>query len=111
MLTDYANEHVKSAIVEGLRRRGMDIITVQERTLQQADDEVLLETATREGRLLLTNDADFLRIHARWMKAGREHSGIIFWRQDLGIGVAVRRILQYALRTSPADAAKTVHFL
>jgi hypothetical protein len=111
MLAGYADEHVKFAIVEGLRRRGMDVVTVQERSQEEADDEVLLETTTREGRLLLTNDVDFLRIHDRWMKAGREHSGIIYWRQDLGIGVAIRRILQYALRTSPTDAAKTVNFL
>src|SRR5688572_10023934 len=111
MLAGYADEHVKSAIVEGLRRRGMDVVTVQERAQQEADDEVLLENATRERRLLLTNDVDFLRIHARWIISGRQHSGIVFWRQSLGIGAAVRGILRYALRTSQADAAKSVHYL
>ena len=67
MLAGYADEHVKFAIVEGLRRRGMDVVTVQDRALQQAEDEILLETATREGRPLLTNDVDFLRIHDCWM--------------------------------------------
>src|SRR5262245_26089956 len=111
MLAACADEHVKFAIVEGLRRRGMGVVTVQERALQQADDEVLLETAAREGRLLLTNDVDFLRIHDRWMKAGRDHSGIIFWRQDLSIGLAVRRIIQFARRTSRVNAAQALHFL
>ena len=111
MLAGLADEHVKSGIVEGLRRRGMDVVTAQQRMLQEADDETLLETSTREGRLLLTNDVDFLRIHDRWVRADREHSGIIFWRQGLAIGMAVRGILHYARRTGAANAAKTVHFL
>jgi len=37
MLAGYADEHVKFAIVEGLRRRGMDVVTVQDRALQQAE--------------------------------------------------------------------------
>jgi hypothetical protein len=69
-----------------------------------------LETATAEGRLLLTNDTDFLRIHAEWMAAGHDHAGIVYWPQDRLIGEAIRRIHQYALKTSAVDAANAVKF-
>jgi hypothetical protein len=94
MLSGYADEHVKSAIVAGLRQRGMDMVTAQERGQRQTDDEILLATAGTEGRLLLSNDTDFLRIHSDWMAAGRNHAGIVYWPQERPVGEVVRRILQ-----------------
>ena len=111
MLTGYADEHVKAAIVEGLRRNGMDVVTAQERGQRQTADEILLETATTEARLLLTNDTDFLRIHREWMAAGRSHAGIVYWPQHLPIGEAIRRILHYALLSTPQAVAGVVRFL
>ena len=64
MLTCYADENVKAAIIAGLRRHGLSVVTAQERGQRETDDEILLETAASEGRLLLTNDTDFLRIHS-----------------------------------------------
>ena len=49
MLAGYADEHVKFAIVEGLRRRGMDVVTVQDRALQQAEARACSEV-TRPPR-------------------------------------------------------------
>lgn len=111
MLPGYADEQVKSAITIGLRRRGMDLVTAQERGQRATDDEILLTTASAEGRLMLTNDKDFLRLHASWMAAGKNHSGIVYWRRDLPIGEAIRRIFDYAVATSPAGAANQVRYL
>jgi hypothetical protein len=111
MLSGYADEHVKSAIVEGLRQRGMDVVTAQERNQCRTDDEALLKTATAEARLLLTNDTDFLRIHAEWNSAQWEHAGIVFWPQELPVGAAISQIVQYALATNPNDAANVVKYL
>jgi hypothetical protein len=111
MLAGFADEHVKQQIVEGLRRRGMDVVTAQEKKLRHTDDELLLQAATEEGRLMLTNDPDFLRIHHEWMLQGKSHTGIVFWEQTLAIGKAVRGILKYVQKTSPADAANYVHYL
>ena len=111
MLPAYADEHVKSAIVHGLRRRGMDIVTAQERGQRQTDDEALLATATSEERLLLTNDTDFLRIHSEWLTIGRRHAGIVYWPQERPIGEAIARIHQYALLTSPEYAIDIIKFI
>lgn len=58
------DEHVPKAVTEGLRRRGVDVITVQELGLQTAEDARHLERAAQDGRVVVTQDADFLRLHA-----------------------------------------------
>ena len=111
MLSGLADEHVKSGIVEGLRRRGVDIVTVQELGLNETDDEVLLTEATRQGRLMLSCDADFLAIHDEWLNTARPHAGIIYWPQSRAIGEAIRRIFQFVASTDSDQAANNVKFL
>lgn len=112
MLSGYADEHLHYGIVAGLRRRGMDVVRVQERGQCGMDDEILLATATAESRLMLSNDHDFLIIHSNWQAAGRSHPGIIYWHQTkLPVSQAIRRIIDYAAFTSPGDAANVVHYL
>jgi hypothetical protein len=112
MLPALADSHIKGAIVGGLLRQGMDVARAQDRGLCGQDDEVLLREATREGRLMLTNDTDFLVRHAAWQASGLSHAGIVYWHQDkYPIGEAIRRIIDYASQTSPADAANVVKFL
>jgi hypothetical protein len=111
MLSGYADENVNPRIVAGLRRHGMDVVSVRERGQRGSDDEVLLAAAAAEARLMLTSDTDFLRIHSQWMSTGRGHAGIVFWAQHLAIGQVIRRLLPFASQTAPADAANTVKYL
>jgi predicted nuclease of predicted toxin-antitoxin system len=112
MLSALADEHVKFAIVAGLRLRGMDVITVQEGGLTKTPDDQILIEATRLGRILLTNDTDFLRIDAEFAKAGRSHAGIVFWSQaGRQIGEVIRRVIAFASNTEANEAANHVKFL
>jgi hypothetical protein len=111
MLPAYADVHVPSAVVAGLRMRGMDVVTAQERGQCAQDDEDLLTSGTAEGRLLLSKDKDFFRIHHEWMNAGRNHAGILFLRYRLSIGEIIRRAIRYASQTSAADAANVFKVL
>ena len=61
----YADEHVAKAVVRGLRRRGIDVRTVAEAGLRGATDEEHLGLARSEGRVLFTQDDDFLPLDAR----------------------------------------------
>ena len=70
-LTD---EHVPSAATKGLRARGVDAMTAAEAGILGAADEWLLAHANVEGRVLITYDVDFLRLHA----AGIPHAGIVY---------------------------------
>ena len=48
MLKVYADEHVIAPLVEALRKRGMDVVTVQERGREGANDAELLAEALHE---------------------------------------------------------------
>ncbi|MBI4454815.1 MAG: DUF5615 family PIN-like protein [Acidobacteria bacterium] len=45
----YMDVHVRWAITDGLRRRGIDVLTVQEDGAQQLDDPALLDRAMELG--------------------------------------------------------------
>ena len=82
----YTDEHVGRAVVRGLRQRGADVLTVPEAGLLGASDEEHLERARAEGRILLTQDDDFLRLHA----TGIEHAGIAYAHQGTSVGEIIR---------------------
>ena len=60
----YTDEHVARAVVRGLRQRGVDVLTVPEADLLGASDDEHLRRARAEGRVVFTQDEDFLRLHA-----------------------------------------------
>jgi predicted nuclease of predicted toxin-antitoxin system len=72
------DEHVPVVVSEGLRRRGVDVLTAQEAGMLGAPDERHLALAGREGRVVFTQDADFLRIHV----LGHSHGGIVYAPQQ-----------------------------
>ena len=57
----YSDEHVAKAIAIGLRLRGADILTVQEAQLLGASDGDHLAYVLAQGRVIFTQDDDFLR--------------------------------------------------
>jgi Domain of unknown function (DUF5615) len=81
----YADEHVPRAVVNGLRQRGVDVLTVAEAGMLSASDENHLARARAEGRVLVTQDDDFLRLHA----AGVDHAGIAYTPQGTPIGTFI----------------------
>ena len=78
----YTDEHIPKAVIRGLRERGIDTLTVSDAGMLGASDEEHVAFALREGRVLFTQDDDFLRLHA----SGVEHSGIVYSRQPTAIG-------------------------
>lgn len=103
----YLDEHVPRAVAEGLRRRGVDVLRVQEAGRLGADDEWHLAFALREGRVIFTQDADFLRLHA----AARPHAGIVYGAQQTPIGTMVRALMLIYNVLSPKDMDNHVEFL
>lgn len=73
----HLDEHVASAIAAGLRRRGIDVTTTADAGLLSAADEDHLAFATRERRVIVTQDSDFLRNAAR----DPAHFGVVYHPQ------------------------------
>ncbi|WP_152054443.1 DUF5615 family PIN-like protein [Tautonia marina] len=81
-LSLYMDVHVPMVVTQTLRRRGVDLLTSQEDGTSTAEDDVLLARATALGRLLVTQDQDFLRISAEWQLTGQSFTGILFAAQQ-----------------------------
>ncbi len=85
----YTDEHVSRAVIRGLRERGADVLTVPEAGLLGASDLAHVERARQEGRVVFTQDADFLRLHAE----GAPHTGIVYARQGTSVSDVIRRLM------------------
>ncbi|MBI5410544.1 MAG: DUF5615 family PIN-like protein [Nitrospirae bacterium] len=103
----YMDEHVPKAVTEGLRRRGVEVVTVQELGLQAADDKQHLERAAEEGRVVFTQDADFLRLHA----AGVSHRGIVYTPQQTPVPYLLSSLMLIYDLLTPEDMVRHVEFL
>jgi predicted nuclease of predicted toxin-antitoxin system len=53
------DEHVSRAVIQGLRQRGVDVLSVPEAGTLGASDEEHLLFAVQAGRVLFTQGADF----------------------------------------------------
>jgi uncharacterized protein with PIN domain len=103
----YTDEHVPKAVVQGLRRRGVDVLSTQEAGMLGASDEEQLALATSQDRVIFTQDDDFLRLHAK----GMEHSGIVYAPQQTSIGDMVRGLMLICQVLDADEMENHVEFL
>ncbi len=103
----HLDEHIPASIAAGLRRRGIDVTTSIESGLVGADDTAQLSFAASAGRVLVTHDADFLRLHAE----GLAHAGIADCQQGARIGEMLRHLVLIYDLLSPEEIAGKVEFL
>jgi len=73
----YFDEHVPQAVVDGLQRRGVDVLTVQAAGRSGLPDDEQLAFATQHGRAMVTMDSDYLILAAQ----GAQHAGIAYAKQ------------------------------
>jgi predicted nuclease of predicted toxin-antitoxin system len=81
-LVFYMDVQVHGSITNGLRSRGVDVLTAQEDGFDETPDDEVLNRATALGRVLVTYDHDFLvETHERQL-AGMDFAGIVFSHQE-----------------------------
>ncbi|WP_026098366.1 DUF5615 family PIN-like protein [Kamptonema formosum] len=86
----HLDENVNSAVADGLRRRGVDVTATSEAGLIAASDEVQLEFALSQKRVIFTQDDDFLRLH----QAGANHAGIAYCiKESRSTGEIIRGLI------------------
>lgn len=86
----HLDENVDPAVADGLRRRGIDVTTSQERGLLEAPDDQQLAFALAERRVLVTHDEDFLAK----VKAGARYAGVAYCHPQVrSIGQIIAALL------------------
>ncbi len=75
--------------------------------MMSASDEAHLALALREGRVLFTQDADFLRLAA----AGVPHAGIVYARQHTPLGTVLQGLMLVSQILSAEEMLDRVEYL
>lgn len=73
--------HVRRAVTEGLRLRGVDVLTAQEDGAAEFEDPALLDRAAELKRVLFSQDDDLLREANKRQQTGETFAGVIYAHQ------------------------------
>ena len=106
-LSYYTDEQVSKAVVRGLRERGVDVLTTAEAGMLGASDEEHLARARSEGRVVFTQDTDFLRLAS----SGVRHAGIVYAPQQTSVGDVVRGLMLIYQVMEAAEMLDHVEYL
>ena len=96
MIRFAADENFNHTITRGLLRRqpNLDIVRVQDVGLVGANDDVVLEWAAGEGRVLLTQDARTItELALDRVRAAMPMPGVIEIRRKVPLAVAIEELL------------------
>ena len=104
----HLDENCDPAIAAGLRLHGVDVTTTAEAHLLRAEDGEHLTFGMATGRVVFTQDKDFLRLHA----TGVEHFGIAFcYQQSRSIGQIIASLLLIWEIYEPEEMTNRVEFI
>jgi hypothetical protein len=108
----YMDVHVRRAVTNGLRLRGVDVLTTQEDGTARWPDDRLLDRAGELGRILFSQDDDLLAESEIRQREGRPFAGVIYAHQlAITIGQCVKDLKLIAKAADPEDLANRVEFL
>ncbi len=104
----HLDEHMDPDIAAALRRHGIDVTTTVEVGLRTANDDAQLEFADTHRRVIVTDDADFLRQAA----LAKKHAGIVVChRQIRTIRQIIRGLILIYEVLTPEEIAGKVEYL
>jgi predicted nuclease of predicted toxin-antitoxin system len=108
----YTDVNVPLAVVRGLRRRGVDVLTAQEDGATRLSDPELLRRARELRRILFSQDEDLIVEAVRCQRSGQGFATVVFARQlDVSIGRCISELEILANAAKGEDAEGQVVFL
>lgn len=108
----YMDEQVPKQITLGLRQRRIDVLTVQDDGFTSTPDSLVLDHATELGRVIFSQDDDFLR-EAHYRQVEEIYfSGVIYVHQrNISIGNCIRDLELIANVYELEDFANYVQYI
>ena len=100
------------ALVQALRGRGVDIITVFEAGTEGQIDEDQLNWATSQNRVLYShNISDFCRLHSAILSEGKIHAGIALLEQGYSVGEQLKCLSRLIVAKTAEDMQNQLEFI
>ena len=104
----HLDEHIDLDIARALRRHGIDVTTTVDAKLRTKSDTDQWNYAHDSGRVVVTHDADFLRLSATYSG----HPGIAYCRMgSRSLGDMIRSLMLIYEVLSPDEMRGRVEFL
>lgn len=104
----HLDEHVPYAVADGLRRLGIGVTTTTDARLLGAADADQIAYGLAEGRVVFTEDDDFLALAA----AGTPHAGLAYCHQNTrSIGQIIRALALIWEVYEPDEMRNRIEFL
>lgn len=105
----YADENIERSIVDGLRRRNIEIASARELGYLNKSDEFHIRKALELNAVVLTHDTDFLRMASN---PNIKHNGVIFSHsKNVSIGQCIRGVELIVNVLSDKEMENHIEFL
>ena len=101
------------ALVQSLRARNVDVLTVLEAEMEGQSDPAQLAYATEQGRVIFTfNVGDYCRLHTEYLTQNQTHAGIVtVARQKYSIGEQGKKLANLVNIVSAEEMMNQLRFL
>lgn len=103
----YLDEHIHRAVADGLRHRGVNVLTVQEAGKTGVSDHEQLGFAMSQQRVMATMDSDFLLLASE----GVLHAGIAYANPQRSIGELIGSLMLVHNVLTSADMMNHVEYV
>jgi predicted nuclease of predicted toxin-antitoxin system len=104
----HLDEHIDPDVAAALRRHGIDVTTTIDAGLRTANDKAQSAFAKSQRRVIVTDDADFLRLAA----STADHPGIVVChRQIHSTRQIIRGLILIYEALTPSEIAGRTEFL
>ena len=89
----YVDVHVRRAVTDRLRLRGVDVLTALEDGAAELEDPALLDRATELGRVLFSQSDDLLREANKRQQTSEMFAGVIYAHQlNISVGRCIENL-------------------
>lgn len=108
----YTDENVDVRVADGLRRLGVQAVSVYDEGKDGTSDEAQLAYAATLGAVLFTHDPDLIEIAMEINHRGEDHWGVIFVEMHrLRVGECIRRLALYGEVVAAEEMINRIEFL
>ena len=105
----YMDVHIPMANTRQLPLRGVDVVTATEEGTNELNDDILLEVAREQGRVIFTHDIRFKALAENWQRKDNPFAGLIYGHAEgASLGQYVRDLEFIAKACEQSELANTV---